>query len=142
MFLNHARPPWAGLDWEPGVSATGSRCTAAPARSELESQSARPWNRLGSASRSKPCPGPALRRSPTPSSRPEPPRPAEGVTFAVELNGGAWCWAGGPGTEVDRTALQHSRLASVSLGCSHQHADPAEGNREAVHGVARGGGGS
>lgn len=39
MFLNHARPPWAGLDWEPGVSATGSRCTAAPARSELESQS-------------------------------------------------------------------------------------------------------
>ena len=29
MFLNHARPPWAGLDWERGVSATGSRCTAA-----------------------------------------------------------------------------------------------------------------
>ena len=29
MFLNHARPSWAGLDGERGVSATPIRCTAA-----------------------------------------------------------------------------------------------------------------
>lgn len=56
------------------------------------------------------------------------------VTFAVKLNRGALCQAGAPGTEVDSTALQHSWLAGVSLGCSHQHTDPVEGKGEAVQG--------
>lgn len=40
--------------------------------------------------------------------------------------------AGAPGTEVDGTTLQHSRLAGVGLGSSHQHADPVEAKGEAV----------
>lgn len=65
---------------------------------------------------------------------PELPPPSKGVTFAVKFNGGAWRGAGTPGTEVDLAALQHSRLAGVSLGCSHKHADPVEGKGEAVQG--------
>ena len=61
-------------------------------------------------------------------------RPAKWVTFAVKFNGGALCRAGAPGAEVDGTALQHSRLAGVSLGRPHQHADPAEGKGEAFQG--------
>lgn len=38
------------------------------------------------------------------------------------------------GAEVDGTALQHSRLAGVSLGRPHQHADPAERKGEGVSG--------
>lgn len=56
------------------------------------------------------------------------------VTFAVKLNRAALCQAGAPGTEVNSTALQHSWLAGVSLGCSHQHADPVKGKGEEVQG--------
>lgn len=67
-----------------------------------------------------------------PQSLSELPRLPEGVTFTVKFNGCAVYRAGAPGTEVDSTTLQHSRLAGVSLGRSHQHADPVEGKGEVV----------
>lgn len=77
----------------------------------------------------------AARPAPQPQPHPrvlsELPLP-KGVTFTVKFNGRAVYGARTPGTEVDGTALQHSRLAGVSLGRSHQHADPAEGKGEAV----------
>lgn len=53
-------------------------------------------------------------------------------TFAVKLNGGALGRAVVPRTDVDGTTLQYPWLASVSLGCSHQHTDPVKGKREGI----------
>ena len=134
MFLNHARPPWAGLDWERGVSATGSRCTAARSWSPRASEHvALELVRLRLSLQTPPGPRP-LASAPPLSPSLNLPDLRRGFTFAVKFNGGALCRAGAPGTEVDGTALQHSRLAGVSLGRSHQHADPAEGKGEAAQG--------
>lgn len=53
-------------------------------------------------------------------------------TFAVKLNGGALGRAVVPRTDVDGTTLQYPWLASVSLGSSHQHADPVKGKGEGI----------
>lgn len=53
-------------------------------------------------------------------------------TFAVKLNGGALGRAVVPRTDVDGTTLQYPWLASVSLGCSHQHTDPVKGKGEGI----------
>lgn len=144
MCLNHARPPWAGLDREHGVSATGA---AALSCTELEHQTEPrgPRARGHGAGRAPPLPpGTASRPAPKlryhPLSLPELPRLPRGagwgvgggVTFTVKFNGGAVYQAGAPGTEVDGTTLQHSWLAGVGLGSSHQHADPVEAKGEAV----------
>ena len=137
MFLNHARLPWAGLDWEHGVSAMGSRCRAAQSWSTTRAsecwKGTWPRNWEGSTLHSRHHWAPPPSHSPTPN----PSLNFTGllrrlVTFTVKLNRGALCQAGAPGTEVDGTTLQHSWLAGVSLGCPHQHTDPVEGKVEAV----------
>lgn len=126
MFLNHARPPWAGL-------GTWSECHGEPLLG-----AGAPELLLGGrglkAGQAAPL-APGSTQAPPPAavslllqSLPELHQP----TFAVKFDGGALCRTGSPRTDVDGTTLQHSRLAGVGLGCSHQHTDPGEGKGKAV----------
>lgn len=127
MFLNHARPPWAGL-------GTWSKCHREP--------TARKWSTRTTARRARGSgaeavrltagtPSPILKLQAHPPTYSGPLPELFQPTFAVKLDGGALGRAGIPGTHVDSTTLQNTWLASVSLGCSHQHTDPVEGQGEA-----------